>query len=214
MKEIIYHDYVHDYNKDVEDIQHTINAWTKLGFYVCNVNINKDRLPEFNVKVEVDNAFVKRTINSLTEIIKQAHINNDFSEVLYPAKLSALIRQADEKNNTTLFDKYKEQLLTLEKYLTNKDIFSESQKRPVRSTTKIKKRQVEKTISDGQLIVAGPKGVTNQSMIPTIIKYVIENDSDKISQLQSLYPTVFDSSFKYLPKDVKSKLQSMGVVTK
>jgi hypothetical protein len=213
MKEIIYHDYVHDYNKDVEDIQHTINAWTKLGFYVCNVNINKDRLPEFNVKVEVDNAFVKRTINSLTEIIKQAHINNDFSEVLYPAKLSALIRQADEKNNTTLFDKYKEQLLTLEKYLTNKDIFSKPQKM-LSSEKKVEKKRSEQTVPDGELIISGPKGVTNQGMIPAITKYVMENDSYKISQLQSLYPTVFASSFKYLSKDVKSKLQSMGVVNK
>ena len=213
MKEIIYHDYVHDYNKDVEDIQHTINAWTKLGFYVCNVNINKDKLPEFNVKVEVDNAFVRRTVNSLTEIIKQAHINNDFSEVLYPAKLAALIRQADKKNNTTLFDKYKEQLLVLEKYMINKDLLNKPQKMSSKET-KIEKKLVEKIVPDGKLIASGTKGVTNQGMIPAITKYVIENDGYKISQLQSLYPTVFESSFKYLPKNIKSKLQSMGVVTK
>lgn len=62
-----------------------------------------------------------------------------------------------------------------------------------------------------ELVETGPRGVTNQGMIPALKKYIANKETAKIITLQKCFPEVVDSSLKYLgKKEVKKYKELIG----
>lgn len=59
------------------------------------------------------------------------------------------------------------------------------------------------------VIIPGRRGVTNAQMIPAIEKVVMENSKEKLLQLQKDYPTVFESSRKYIKKSLQFRFNQL-----
>jgi SprT-like family. len=62
---------------------------------------------------------------------------------------------------------------------------------------------------DSVLIVPGKRGVTNAQMIPAIEKYVKNNDKNSLIKLKEKYPTVFESSKKYIKKSLQFRFYQL-----
>jgi SprT-like protein len=65
-----------------------------------------------------------------------------------------------------------------------------------------------KPVSTG-IIIPGRRGVTNAQMIPAIEKAVMENNKEDLLQLQNDYPTVFQSSQKYIKKSLQFRFNQL-----
>jgi hypothetical protein len=219
----IYHEVLSQYNT-AEDLQHAINAWSKLGFIVTSVRWRSDNnIPEYNINGESDNTFIRKVINKLQEVITTAHETGDFKEVLMPYQLSKYIQAVDTKEATKFYNKYFNQLTQLEHYINDKDFFQKpminftntEEKTNNNTNEKEVKKTKEKTNmlypTDDELIATSPRGVTNQCMIPAIQKYVSIKDTAKLQILKEVYPTVFEGSRKYLPKKTKEYLQKQNI---
>jgi|BioPla2DNA2_1021312.scaffolds.fasta_scaffold115950_1 hypothetical protein len=194
---MIYHEVLLDYTS-LEDLQHSINAWVKLGFLVKNVRWRTNsQNPEYDVNGENYNGFIRAAINKLQEQITEAHKTGNFTEVLTPTQLALYIKNIDEKENTNFYNKYLNQLEQLDKYMADKDFF---QKPIIITQEKVVEDTKEKSPNDNELITIGPRGVTNTQMLPAIQKYVDSGDTVKLRTLKLVYPEVFESSRKYLPK--------------
>lgn len=60
-----------------------------------------------------------------------------------------------------------------------------------------------------ELVSTGPRGVTNQGMIPSLKKYIKKDEKDKIIVLKKCFPEVVESSLKYLGKKEQKKFYAM-----
>lgn len=218
---MIYHEVFSQYNT-IEDLQHVINAWTKLGFIVNSVHW-KDNIPRYNVNGELDNTFIRKAINKLQETITLAHETGDFKEVLTPDQLSKYIQQVDAKETTNFYNKYFNQLTQLEHYIKDKEFFqkpminftsTEDRLEDVTNEKEAKPTKEKANMlypTDDELIAISPRGVTNTGMIPAIQKYVSIKDNEKLLQLKELYSQIFEGSRKYLPKKTKEYLQKQNI---
>lgn len=65
----------------------------------------------------------------------------------------------------------------------------------------------EVTYNINEILIPGPKGVTNKQMIPAIQKALELHSKELVLQLQKEYPEVFESSKKYLNKKYQSLYQ-------
>jgi len=185
------------------DMQHAVNSWSKLGFIPIEINWSQ---PGFKVTAPIDNAFIRKAINTLKELIDEAHSNGNFEEVLWPADFAGCIIAFDKEERTSFFEKYKDQLVQLEKYYEDKDFFN---KPMIKVTKEITKEEVMEDTKD--LIPIGPRGVNNQVMIPAISNYVNVGNDENLQKLKQLYPNVFESSRKYLGKRIQKYLQTKGI---
>lgn len=186
-----------------EDMQHAINSWVKLGFIPIEVTWTR---PGFKLTAPIDNSFIRKSINTIKELIDEAHSNGNFEEVIRPAEFANCIFQFDKKERTSFFEKYKDQLDQLEKYYEDKDFFN---KPMIKIMKEITKEEVTEGTKD--LIPIGPRGVNNQTMIPAISNYVYIGNDENLQKLKQLYPNVFESSRKYLGKRIQKYLQNKGI---
>lgn len=60
-----------------------------------------------------------------------------------------------------------------------------------------------------EILIPGPRGVTNKQMIPAITKALDLNRKDLVIALNTQYPDVFQGSVKYLNKTYKSKFERL-----
>ncbi|HEY3426319.1 MAG TPA: hypothetical protein VGL27_16095 [Negativicutes bacterium] len=74
-------------------------------------------------------------------------------------------------------------------------------------TTGEQARLVTSNISE--LIAPGQKGVTNMQMIPVVKKALDSDDYEKLRILKASYPSVFDSTRKYIGDKRKLKLEGL-----
>ena len=64
-------------------------------------------------------------------------------------------------------------------------------------------------VSLEEILIPGPRGITNKQMIPAIIKALDLNKPELIKELRNQYPEVFEGSYKYLNKTYKSKYETL-----
>lgn len=94
-----------------EDMQHIINSWSKLDFIPRDIKWNN---PSFTIFAELDHPFIKKAIAILEGLINQAHIDNNFTEVVNPKEFLDVLKTFDEKNDTKFSIKYEDQLKQLQ----------------------------------------------------------------------------------------------------
>jgi len=86
---------------------------------------------------------------------------------------------------------------------------------PADSETKNETTVVENGVNeDGEynvskLVKTGPRGVTNQGMIPTLKEYISKGETVKIKTLRKCFPEIVDSSLKYLGKKEVKKYKEL-----
>ena len=77
------------------------------------------------------------------------------------------------------------------------------QQTPVQTVGLLEKVSLE------EILIPGPRGVTNKQMIPAITKALDLNKPELINELRKQYPEVFQGSCKYLNKTYKSKYETL-----
>lgn len=75
----------------------------------------------------------------------------------------------------------------------------------VASTSTLEKPEIITNLDE--ILVPGPRGVTNKQMIPAIKKAIDLENKELINELKTQFPSVFESSYKYLNKMYKSKYE-------
>ena len=60
-----------------------------------------------------------------------------------------------------------------------------------------------------ELVKTGPRGVTNQGMIPALKEYISKGETANIITLRKCFPEVVDSSLKYLGKKEQKKFVAL-----
>lgn len=60
-----------------------------------------------------------------------------------------------------------------------------------------------------ELVKTGPRGVTNQGMIPALKEYIAKGETAKITTLRKCFPDVVQSTLKYLGKKEVKKFNEL-----
>lgn len=174
-------DYEHDGDYDGE-----IECWKDIELNTKFISRDEDDVPTYEVNGTL-------TDNKIIRLLNTSHYNAIHC-------LKHAIIMYDRKNNTNIFNKFKNKFNLLEDFFENEYSWNVNSKRPIIEFT-----EIEKPIDE--IIKPGKRGITNNQMIPILKKLINENNFGDINVLKKELPNQFSSSLKYLPKKYKNVIE-------